>query len=505
MTRKIEAQARLAVGELMSASVKAVMAEHEAKAQPKALKAKVDLVPLSSLRVCPENDDVYGKQSIEDPDIVSLIKSIRDNGLMEPIQVSVDSVIISGHRRRFCAFKAGLRMVPIIRSSISYKNDRDAFLKLLIAANQQRKKSPAILMREAAMKVDPQEALERLIEERNEKKEERRYGSRMSDHLMEASTIAGRKQISEAKLPFLDAALKVVNAHKEFWPLSVRQVHYRLLGDGAPLKHASKPDSKYENDEKSYKALVDLLTRARIEGSFPWEAIDDETRPEELNSHFWNVGDFTEHQINHFMSGYQRDRQQSQPAHIEIVAEKLTVKTILSDIAADHSIPLSISRGHNGPTMKRKIAQRFRRSKKDSLILLVVTDLDPAGEAIIQNFRDDFEDDHGISADCIGVYRAGLNMDRMAALSLTPSYDTSEKELSTKAAYEAKYQTTDAYELEAMEPQDLRDALIEDIDAVLDIAAYNAELEREKDEAVQIAASKAVVMEVMRGLPPKSN
>ena len=45
--------------------------------------------------------------------------------------------------------------------------------------------------------------------------------------------------------------------------------------------------------------------------------------------------------------------------------------------------------------MKKKIADRFKRSKKDKLILLFVTDLDPAGEAIVQNFKDDLEDDHG--------------------------------------------------------------------------------------------------------------
>jgi hypothetical protein len=45
---------------------------------------------------------------------------------------------------------------------------------------------------------------------------------------------------------------------------------------------------RYANDESSYKALVNLLARARVEGLFPWSAIDDETRPEDLNSHSWN-------------------------------------------------------------------------------------------------------------------------------------------------------------------------------------------------------------------------
>jgi hypothetical protein len=32
--------------------------------------------------------------------------------------------------------------------------------------------------------------------------------------------------------------------------------------------------------------------------------------------------------------------------------------------------------------LKRKIVQRYRRSKKRNLIVLVITDLDPAGETI---------------------------------------------------------------------------------------------------------------------------
>ena len=77
---------------------------------------------------------------MDDPDIAELIKSIRANGLLEPIQISADNVIISGHRRRFCSFQAGLRVVPVIRHPVSYADDRDSFLKLLVEANTQRKK-----------------------------------------------------------------------------------------------------------------------------------------------------------------------------------------------------------------------------------------------------------------------------------------------------------------------------------------------------------------------------
>ena len=78
---------------------------------------------------------------MDDPDILEPIKLIWENGLLEPIHISADNVVISGHRRRFCSIQAGLRMVPAIRNKISYADDREAFLKLLVEANTQCKKA----------------------------------------------------------------------------------------------------------------------------------------------------------------------------------------------------------------------------------------------------------------------------------------------------------------------------------------------------------------------------
>lgn len=130
-----------------------------------------------------------------------------------------------------------------------------------------------------------------------------------------------------------------------------------------------------------------------------------------------------------------------------------------------------------------------------------MTDLDPAGEAIVQNFKDDLVDDFGLDADRVIVRRAGLTMDRVHELNLTPSYDTDEKDISTKQAYLDKYGTTDAWELEAMEPGDLQDALIADIDNVLDIGAYNREVEQEDEDALAIQARKAMVMDFLKDMP----
>jgi hypothetical protein len=86
------------------------------------------------------------------------------------------------------------------------------------------------------MKVDPKQAYEELKRDQREKDRERRFESSVSDQQVDSRNVEGRKKISKAKMPFLQAALRVISNHREFWPLSVLQIHYRLLGSDAPLR-----------------------------------------------------------------------------------------------------------------------------------------------------------------------------------------------------------------------------------------------------------------------------
>jgi 5S rRNA maturation endonuclease (ribonuclease M5) len=80
------------------------------------------------------------------------------------------------------------------------------------------------------------------------------------------------------------------------------------------------------------------------------------------------------------------------------VAEKLTVRTILQQVAQEFTIPLTISRGMSSLPPKKAIAQRYKVSQKDRLILLVVSDLDPAGDAIAEDLVKSFRRDFNIQA-----------------------------------------------------------------------------------------------------------
>lgn len=306
-----------------------------------------------------------------------------------------------------------------------------------------------------------------------------------------------RCTITAAKLPLLKTIIRILNERRDYWPLSARQVHYRLLGPLAPLIHASKPDSRYDNNIKSYRALTDILTRGRIDGFIPWEATDDETRPIDLNNAFNNPAQFFRQEFGNFLTGYWRNRQQSQPNHIEICIEKLTVRTILQQIAQEYTIPVSTIRGMGSTPPKKKLVDRYHRSQKDKLILLVVSDLDPAGDAIAEDLVKSFKRDYGIRN--IEAFKVALTIEQVRHFNLEPSMDAKETS-PTYATFVERYGITNAYELEAMEPTDLADILRSAIEDVMDLEAYNQELAAEDADSAQIIAIRQQAEQFFKSL-----
>jgi hypothetical protein len=373
--------------------------------------ALVQVRAIKSIRPAPENDAVYNAIACDDPDMIELSRSIAEHGVQEPIVISLDGFILSGHRRRVAAMLAGLKRVPVRIHPFSRAEDPDRFLKLLVECNTQRTKSTSVLLRESLIKIDPKIAHQQIVNDRKTKD----LGQNDLTEI-DPENDGRRCEISEAKKPFLEAILRVLDQQRDYWPLSDRQIHYRLLGPDAPMTHASKPDSRYVNDKASYRKLTDILSRGRINGLINWDAIEDVTRPTDLHTAFWNPREFFRQEFGRFLKGYWRNRLQSQPHHVEIVAEKLTVRTILQKVAEEFTMPLTITRGMSSLPPKKAIRDRYVLSQKDQLILLVVSDLDPAGDAIAEDLVKSFRRDFGIAN--IQPYKVALTIDQVEEFSL---------------------------------------------------------------------------------------
>ena len=112
-------------------------------------------MPLADVRPSPENDQLYKPVDPADPAIVALAESISDIGIREPLVVTDDGWLLSGHRRRAAAELAGLEVVPVRVEPICREDDLDGFIVLLREYNRQRDKTNDEKLRE---ELDPKQA-----------------------------------------------------------------------------------------------------------------------------------------------------------------------------------------------------------------------------------------------------------------------------------------------------------------------------------------------------------
>jgi hypothetical protein len=442
--------------------------------------SEVRLVPISEVKPSPENERLlYNRIREDDPDIIALAKSIRQHGVKEPLVLSQDYYVLSGHRRRVACLVAGRDTVPVRFEPIRRGDDREPedpqFLILLREFNRQRVKTFDETVREEALAIDPREAHRRLVEHRQKR-------SAVSARVVKIEGETRRAEISDAKELFLQAIRRVLHNLEDYWPLTDRQIHYNLLND-PPLKHARKPNSLYRNDLPSYKALCELLTRARLAYDIPFDAIEDPTRPVQVWRTHDSVAPYLRGELNGLFKRYYRDLLQSQPNHIEIVGEKNTVQSIIEPVAGRFTINYTIGRGYSSLDPRKKMVDRFEESGKDKLILLVLSDFDPEGEDIPHSFARSMRDDFGI--DDIVPIKVALTHAQVLGSNLHPNRL---KEGSSRAGKFRQRYGNETYELEAVQPRQLQEWLREAIDSVLDVEAFNREVEREREDATHLEA-----------------
>src|SRR5262249_23812823 len=158
-------------------------------------RAKVDheplLFPIDGVVPSPDNALLYRPVTPDDAATIELADSIKQRGILEPIVITADNYIVSGHPRHCAARIAGLQEVPCRVVKIRRGKGvtaSDEFLKLLREHNRQRVKSRDELLREAVVSVDPLKAHRALAAYRREK-------SKIKVAPIEIRKIARRKEI----------------------------------------------------------------------------------------------------------------------------------------------------------------------------------------------------------------------------------------------------------------------------------------------------------------------
>jgi len=174
----------------------------------------------------------------------------------------------------------------------------------------------------------------------------------------------------------LEAAQAVLDEYREHWPLTVRQIFYRLIG-----AHG------FPKTEAFYARLCHHLANARRGSVIPFDAIRDDGVTTVRMERYADADDFRLH-VRRLASNYQRDLMASQPRHLEVWCEAAGMIHQLADVAHVYSVNVFSSSGFDSLTAKKRIADRICAIGKPAVILHL-GDYDPSGESIFRSVADD--------------------------------------------------------------------------------------------------------------------
>jgi hypothetical protein len=442
----------------------------------------------STIEPALENDILYDPIRKDDPAFLSLVGDIRQHGIINPIGVSADGYIFDGHRRYAAACHLGLERLSVrIDPTISRLKDPDAFLRRLRSCNEQRVKTTAEVMRESLVTMDAN-PWQRVCDYRE---------SVSNIDGMEVFRLVGAKKRSAIveKRSLADAIIKVVSDYfSKYGATSDRKVFYLLLNIPGLLRNDVRK-TPFLNDNNCYQDVTDMLTRLRLDGSIPFEAIEDETRPVvEWKTHR-HVRTFLDEELENFLSNYWRDLLQSQPNHVELLVEKNTVAKALKPIAAKYTMPMTSGRGYSSLPPRKGMVERFRASGKEKLIVIVTSDFDPEGQDIPNSFGLSLRDDLDVDHDRLVIIKAALTQRQTQELDLHEGQIA--KEDSARYDQFVKAYGERCWELEAIPTDALREIVEGTIQRTIDMDAFRRELEIQELDKRVLKEHRSRVREIL--------
>lgn len=266
------------------------------------------------------------------------------------------------------------------------------------------------------------------------------------------------------RLHLLERCQEIIEAVQ---PITVRGVCYRLfvakLIDSMAVKNTQK--------------ISRLLLWAREDGFVPWEWIVDESRQIEDSGGFADLEAYG----RVIEKAYRRDFWAHQRNRLIVISEKATVTGILRPVLEQYGVPFFAVHGFNSATKVHELALQIAEDKRKT-VLLYVGDYDPSG---LYMSREDLPAR-------LSKYGAGDFLFRRIALiesdlSDLPSFEA--KKTDPRYGWFVEKYGSDAWELDAMNPNDLRERVEEEIDSYIDADAWK---QHKRIEAVQRETTRKI-------------
>lgn len=260
---------------------------------------------------------------------------------------------------------------------------------------------------------------------------------------------------------WLKCVNEVLQAYREYWPLTIRQIFYRLVAQ-----------YDYDKTEQAYGRLINYLGRARRAQLVPFNAIRDDGAIARGPGGYDNVREWIETSRDD-AENFNFRRMQFQPVRVELFCEAAGMVPLLSDAVADYGVNVYSGGGFNSLTTVRRTAQRVTNDSRMSVIINF-GDYDPSGESIFDSFRQDVEAfvwQTKAGAD-VRFDRVALTEDQVDEMGIPTAPPKSSDSRS-------KNWIGDTAQLEAIPPDELAQMAVNAVEAELDLEILDQTKERE--------------------------
>lgn len=281
---------------------------------------------------------------------------------------------------------------------------------------------------------------------------------------------AGRLQLRAACYEILE----------QIQPASVRAVCYQLFNVYGLIPSMHKNETNKVGTE---------IREAREAEEIPWEWIVDETRAIEVDAS-WNDPEAFAKSI---VPQYRRDRWRHQAVRLEVWSEKSTVSGTLRPVLEAYGVPYRPMHGFTSAT-KIHDAAALTWSLTKPLVILYVGDFDPSGLYMSEADAPRRLAEYG--ATCWFMRRLALIAEQCRGLRPFPVGD---KRGDPRYHWFVAEYGTQCWELDAMNPNDLREVVETAILAYIDRGAWNQCALAEEAEA---ASLRTVLTAWQQGLQP---
>jgi hypothetical protein len=270
----------------------------------------------------------------------------------------------------------------------------------------------------------------------------------MTEHFQTGMKI-GRGR-SKRSLDMIQAMYEIA---KQCLPITGRGVAYKLFS-------LNLIPSMSRND---MQGVYRLLKEAREEGTIPWEWIVDETRELEQVSTWDNPADY----MRTVSRAYRRDFWQQQPERVEVWSEKGTIRGVSQPILDEYGVGFRVMHGYASATAINDVAQH---DDSRPLQIFYIGDYDPSGMGMSEQDIPDRLSRYG--GDHISVRRIALLRDDCVLLGRKPAFNVKEKKKDPRAPWIRKNYGQLCWELDAMDPNDLRSRVEDEINQHIEPKAW---------------------------------